>query len=235
MAFLSAAFISVWFISFCTYKNSGVFMRKLFIAMMLLLLSTFVFASAIESGDAGKSFAENLSLQMCLNSGIKAVYVCNGNVVKVVHTNTSRGSTFYKHDGAVINCPDVPASKMGALCVQMLLPNFCPNNSVCGTAPAQIFPGQLNTSVTPTKPVTPSQPIQNTSTQTPPTPPKQNDTTPASQQQNQSNTSTGSSQQTTTKKSGSEQTEDSTTLLAIMVAGIVLVAAINFFYFRGRR
>jgi len=100
---------------------------------LALLLSGITFAMIIESGDAGKSFAANLSEKKCSEPDVAAVYVCSGNVVKAVSSDSEEGSFFYKPDGRVIQCKPVPPSIMGAECVQMLSPDPCFSASVCET------------------------------------------------------------------------------------------------------
>lgn len=115
------------------------------IAIVLLML-TASFAFVIESGDGGREFLSNMSAQKCAEENVQAVYECLGNVVRVVSSLSGEGSTFYKPDGRVIECPVVAPSDMGAECLQMMGPNYCPTEAECGNAPApQIFPGQNDT------------------------------------------------------------------------------------------
>jgi hypothetical protein len=85
-----------------------------------------------------------MSARQCKADGVQAVYVCNGNVVRVVSSIPGEGSTFYKPDGRVISCPAAVPSQIGGECMQLLMPNFCPAGSRCGnsTAAQQAFPGQ---------------------------------------------------------------------------------------------
>jgi len=108
--------------------------RSIVIFLMMLNVS---FAVIIESGDAGEEFSLDMAELKC-QEGADAVYVCLGNVVKAVSPN---GSTFYKPDGKVVYCPDVAPSEMGAECVQMLVPNYCPEESRCGASEPEVFPG----------------------------------------------------------------------------------------------
>ena len=101
------------------------------------------FALQTQSGDNGASFALAKSAQMCNSTNVQAVYVCTGNVVRVVSSIAGEGSTFYKSDGRVVQCPVAVPSKIGGECMELMMPNFCPSESVCGnsTAAVQIFPG----------------------------------------------------------------------------------------------
>ncbi len=87
------------------------------------------------------TFAENKSMEMCSSANVQAVYICIGNVVRVVSSLPGAGSTFYKPDGEVVECPIATPTQIGASCVQLLMPNFCPSTSVCGNSTSQIFPG----------------------------------------------------------------------------------------------
>lgn len=118
------------------------------VILAVLLLSGIYFAEilnagtpVIESGDAGESFAEQKSQEMCSQPGVDAVYVCLGNTVKVIWQEEGRGCTFYEPEGNVVECPLVAPTEMGAECVQLMHPNYCPEVSVCGETPPQEFPG----------------------------------------------------------------------------------------------
>jgi hypothetical protein len=112
------------------------------LAVILMLSISFAITQA-PIGDNGASFAESKSAQMCEADSVQAVYVCTGNVVRVVSSVPGRGSVFYKSDGRVVECPIAVPSEIGGECMQLLMPNFCPAQSVCGnsTAATQIFPG----------------------------------------------------------------------------------------------
>lgn len=114
--------------------------------LALLLMLSLSSAVIIESGDNGVQFANDTAALKCTEAGVQAVYSCIGNVVRVVSTVPGEGSTFYKPDGKVVVCPDVSPTEMGAECVQMMVPNYCPIQAECGasTAPEE-FPGS-NTS-----------------------------------------------------------------------------------------
>ncbi|MBI5046228.1 hypothetical protein HZC07_00665 [Candidatus Micrarchaeota archaeon] len=73
---------------------------------------------------------------------VQSVYLCSGNVVKAIYV-PANGSTFYKPDGAIVQCPDSAPTNMGAECVQLSLPNFC-SELVCGASADGTFPGQKN-------------------------------------------------------------------------------------------
>ncbi len=116
------------------------------IALLFLFIITASFASItyVTPGDGGKQFAMDTSSAKCQDSTTQAVYVCNGNVVKVVWKDSTKGSTFYVPDGRVINCPPGTPAQMGAVCLQYTVPNYCPSKSACGNSTPQIFPGQQN-------------------------------------------------------------------------------------------
>ncbi len=116
-------------------------MRGLIILAIVLMFFSVSNATILTSGDGGEEWAENLSEEKCREEGVSSVYICNGNVVKVIHSAESEGSTFYKPEGKVIDCPLVPPSEMGAECIQMTMPNFCPSDSICGETDEQTFPG----------------------------------------------------------------------------------------------
>lgn len=205
-------------------------LSALFIVLLCSVASAEILAGPItQSGDAGDTFADTLSKQMCKNADVQAVFICNGNVVKVTYKDKVRGSTFYKPDGAVLNCPNVSASKMGAACVQMFLPNVCAKKVVCGSAPTLPFPGQKNTSptVTPTPTPTP-QPVP-----TPVPTPTPQPTTPQPTPQPTPSTPTPTTN-TTTPTTPTQTQGDNTLALIMVVVGILLVAGINFFYFRSK-
>jgi hypothetical protein len=111
----------------------------------LLLLAAPSFAVIIESGDNGEQFAQDTIAAQCNQENVQAVYHCFGNVVKVVSSLEGQGSTFYKPDGNVVHCPVVAPTELGAECLQMMAPNYCPSDAACGGSPEQIFPGQNGT------------------------------------------------------------------------------------------
>ncbi|MEW6035209.1 MAG: hypothetical protein AB1529_01225 [Candidatus Micrarchaeota archaeon] len=116
-----------------------------YLAALLIFISV-SFAYIIESGDAGTQFVQETSAIKCQEPDVQAVYECLGNVVRVVSSVPGEGSTFYKPDGKVVRCPVVPPSEMGAECLQMMTPNYCPIQAECGYSPApEVFPGQNDT------------------------------------------------------------------------------------------
>jgi hypothetical protein len=120
-------------------------MNKVALLAVLLLVAP-GFAAVIESGDNGEQFAIDTANAQCNGENVQAVYHCLGNIVRVVSSVEGEGSTFYKPDGRVIRCPVVPPSQMGAECLQMMTPNYCPTEAECGNAPVpQVFPGQNDT------------------------------------------------------------------------------------------
>ncbi len=115
-------------------------------ALFILLALSMSFAYVIESGDGGKEFANKTTTEKCKEDNVQAVYTCLGNVVRVVSSLPGEGSTFYKPDGKVVNCPVVAPSEMGAECLQLMTPNYCPIEAECGRSPVpQVFPGQNDT------------------------------------------------------------------------------------------
>ncbi|MBN1169733.1 hypothetical protein JXA56_01795 [Candidatus Micrarchaeota archaeon] len=121
--------------------------RMAFLFILLMLSVSFTATAIISSGDNGEQFAKDTIEAQCKQENTKAVYHCLGNVVKVVSSIESQGSTFYRPDGNVIHCPPVSPSEMGAACVQMLHPNYCPAEAECGYSPEEAFPGQNNATV----------------------------------------------------------------------------------------
>ncbi len=114
--------------------------------LVILILASVSFAFVIHSGDGGIVFANQKAAEMCGAENVKAVYTCNGNVVRVVSSISGEGSIFYKPDGRVISCPVVEPTKMGAECLQMMIPNYCPAQAKCGSSVApDVFPGQNDT------------------------------------------------------------------------------------------
>ncbi|MFN7991802.1 MAG: hypothetical protein U0R44_06635 [Candidatus Micrarchaeia archaeon] len=114
--------------------------------VLLMALASVSFAELIQSGDNGASFANATAAAKCREPDVQAVYKCLGNIVRVVSSVPGEGSTFYKPEGKVVRCPVVQPTQMGAECLQMLTPNYCPVQAECGAAPVpQVFPGQNDT------------------------------------------------------------------------------------------
>jgi len=112
-------------------------------ALTVLLMLSVSYAAIVESGDNGKEFAAAAIAAKCNSSHVQAVYACIGNVVRVVSSVSGEGSTFYKPDGRVVECPVVSPGEMGAECIQLMTPNFCSAKEACGQSPApETFPGQ---------------------------------------------------------------------------------------------
>ena len=115
-------------------------------AIALLIFIGSSFAAIIESGDNGAVFVNSTAAAKCGDENVQAVYKCLGNVVRVVSSVPGEGSTFYKPEGKEIRCPVVPPTEMGAECIQMMAPNFCPAQSECGaTIALDVFPGRNDT------------------------------------------------------------------------------------------
>lgn len=113
--------------------------------VLLFLISLSLASAETQSGDNGVAFAAAKSAQMCASDNVQAVYVCNGNVVRVVSSVPGQGSTFYLPDGQVVQCPIASPTNIGGQCMELLMPNFCQTDSKCGNATMpQVFPGQNN-------------------------------------------------------------------------------------------
>jgi hypothetical protein len=98
---------------------------------MLLILLSASFAAVVEIGLATPEPISTAPTDLvnCGGSGWQAAYLCIGNVEKVVSSN---GSTFYKPDGRIVSCPNAAPAQIGAECVQLLMPNYCPTELKCG-------------------------------------------------------------------------------------------------------
>ncbi|HSB47370.1 MAG TPA: hypothetical protein VLD37_05120 [Candidatus Bilamarchaeum sp.] len=113
---------------------------------VLLMLSASFAVTIIESGDGGAAFVNETAAAKCQEPDVQAVYKCLGNVVRVVSSVPGQGSAFYWPDGRVAYCPVVEPKDMGAECLAMMGPNYCPTQAECGAAPVpQVFPGQNDT------------------------------------------------------------------------------------------
>jgi len=95
--------------------------------LILLMLLSASFAAVVEAGN-WTSTGSNATDAAAKCAPDVSVYACTGDVVKVV---SSDGSTFYKPDGRTVSCPNGAASQMGAECVQLLMPNYCPTSVTC--------------------------------------------------------------------------------------------------------
>ena len=122
------------------------------------------FATIVETMNIG-NFTNDTASVNCNEENVQAVYLCSGNVVRVLSSVPGEGSIFYKPNGKVVHCPDVTPSQMGAECVQMMVPNYCSVQFVC---PEETVPveGPDNTTLTvlvapPPKVVQPQSPTVN--------------------------------------------------------------------------
>ncbi|MBI5046129.1 hypothetical protein HZC07_00135 [Candidatus Micrarchaeota archaeon] len=89
--------------------------------VVVMLIMSLSFAEVI-SGDGGTAFVNQTA------------------------TVPGAGNTFYKPDGKIVKCPVVAPGQMGAECLAMMGPNYCPTKAECGATPVpQIFPGQNDT------------------------------------------------------------------------------------------
>jgi hypothetical protein len=113
--------------------------RAIFIVLIMLSVG---YCAIWQSGDGGEQFAIDTAESQCQEENVQAVYMCLGNIVKVVSTEPGEGSTFYKPDGKVVHCPVVAPPEMGAECLQLMMSNYCPEEAECGESAPQIFPGQ---------------------------------------------------------------------------------------------
>ncbi len=116
--------------------------KKIFIVMVVAAFFCGLSNALVVSGDAGASFAKNKSAEMCQSPMVAEVYICYGNVVKVVWADAGRGATFYVPDGRVIDCPVVEAGKASAECVQFSVPNYCTQKVECEKKPQAEQSGQ---------------------------------------------------------------------------------------------
>ncbi|MDD5172065.1 MAG: hypothetical protein PHF60_03445 [Candidatus ainarchaeum sp.] len=101
-------------------------MTALLALFIMLSLSSAVVIDATVGESANQTAAEK-----CKEADVQAIYFCSGDVVKVVSSVPGEGSTFYKPDGTFAVCPDVAPSQMGAACMYMMTPNYCPNQVDC--------------------------------------------------------------------------------------------------------
>lgn len=117
-----------------------------YFSLLLVFVLPASFAAIIESGDNGADFVNRTAMEKCSEQNVQAVYKCLANTVRVVSSVSGEGSTFYKPEGKVVSCPIVAPSAMGAECLQMMTPNFCPVQAECGFSIApEIFPGANDT------------------------------------------------------------------------------------------
>ncbi len=135
----------------------GNMMRKLFLAALMVFCLAAMCHAEVQSGDNGAGFAANVSLVQCGQGNVSAVYICSGNVVEAVSSVAGAGSTFYRPDGMVINCPVVALSQRSAECAQLSVPNICGNKSVCKAQQTPV----TNTSQAAPRPVQPPENVTN--------------------------------------------------------------------------
>lgn len=93
----------------------------IFALFVLLSLSS---AVIIESSGISK-FVNDTVTEKCTEPGIKAIYLCSGDVVKVISNVSEEGSTFHRPDGKNVTCLGVSPSQMGGECMQLMVPNYC--------------------------------------------------------------------------------------------------------------
>jgi len=112
--------------------------NKTLVPVLVLLLAGLSFSEILEYGEGGEAFASSVSAQLCQDPAVSAAYVCTGNVVRADLSQEGAGSVFYKPDSRVVACPEGPPSQAGAECVQLMMPNSCPEEPACvHSAPAQ--------------------------------------------------------------------------------------------------
>jgi len=198
---------------------------------VLLLLTVFSWALII-SGDAGEEWAKNKSQEMCARSDVAAVYICLGNTVDVVWKDKSKGSTFYRPDGRVVDCPPDQPTNMGAECMQLMMPNYCTlDKNVCGERPPEEFPGGIKTEEQPKQP---SQPTP----QQPPQQPSEQPQIQPSQQQNISSEVSLIPPSLPPQKEGATTTISGTLdnlIIAIFVLGVITLLVLYFAFKRTTR
>ncbi|MEM4165755.1 MAG: hypothetical protein QW153_02830 [Candidatus Bilamarchaeaceae archaeon] len=98
---------------------------------ILVIIAGLLNAALVISGDAGISFAKNKSTEMCNDPRVSEVFICSGNVVKVVWADIGKGSTFFVPDGRVVDCITLEPGKTSAACVQFSIPNYCTQKVEC--------------------------------------------------------------------------------------------------------
>jgi hypothetical protein len=194
-------------------------MKPLFLPIAILLaLSAVSNAEIITSGDAGATFATDMSVRLCGEAGVQAVYVCSGNVIQAVSSIPGEGSTFYKPDGRVIRCPVVAPADMGAECVQLRSPNICGNQSVC--------PGSQG-SVTP--PAPPQQPSE--------VQPESNESQPPSGNVTPQQQATQPGKNVTTivpNVTAEGPTNQDIYVFAAVIGGMIVLAVLHYMYMKSR-
>jgi hypothetical protein len=152
-------------------------MAALFMLLVMLSLSSAVVIDATVGESANQTAAEK-----CKEADVREIYFCSGDVVRVVSSVPGEGSTFYKPDGTSVVCPDVAPSQMGAACMYMMTPNYCPNQVDCSSflppEPPIQNESEVNETETPEKPpanqTVPEQkpPVKNETKSPPVEPPK---------------------------------------------------------------
>jgi len=133
---------------------------RISLLFVFLLGLSFAYAGDFGAGETGNVSAPNASTlnasappsmndsiaARCSEPNVTAVYRCIGGVVRVVSSVSGEGSIFYTTGGKAVRCPVVAPGQMGAECMQMMTPNFCPVKAECGSLPAPaLFPGQNGT------------------------------------------------------------------------------------------
>ena len=183
-------------------KTAGLFIT--------LLIASVAFADIIQSGDGGTAFATGMSVEKCKEPNVSAVFICSGNVVKVISINFDEGIVFYKPDGKVVYCPEAAPADMGAECVQLLGPNLCSPNSVCPPANGS---NVVEQPFVPSVNQTPQQPSGNQGTEPSPA----------------NNTEAEQSKEEQKKGIGED-----IYVYGIIVIGMVIIAFLNYVYFKTR-
>jgi len=184
-------------------------MTKTVVILFILLIAAIGFSAYWQSGDAGAAFATDLSIQKCKDPNVSAVFICSGNVVKVISSNFDEGIVFYKPEGRVVYCLEVNPTDMGAECVQLLGPNLCSPNSVC--------PPQNGSNVI-------TQPVQPEANQTPVSP----------SNVNQDNGTPLNDSSSGTPKDEKTGIGSDIYVYGIIVVGMIVIAMLNYIYFKTR-
>lgn len=100
-------------------------------ARLFLILMVFacLLSGLVASSTAG--FAQKKAEEMCANPQVEKVFICSGEMVKVVWADKDKGYTFFKPDGTVVDCKTLEYGKATAQCLQLAPQNLCPNEIKC--------------------------------------------------------------------------------------------------------
>lgn len=145
-------------------------MRYFLLGILLFILP--VSGVYVVQSDNSSEFANSTASAKCNEEDTQAVYICSGNVVRVV--SYAGTSTFYRPGGSVVHCSSPSTS---AECFQMLTPNYCQNQVECGNETyvsppeeEEAVPTEQPTPPPPPPPATATENISNQSQTSPPQP-----------------------------------------------------------------